>query len=179
MSIVLGSSSLFAWVCVSCCFHSCTKFLSDVASTDAKATATFFASMIVARYLMQIQSTGEIVSTAFDTNHPTGPIQSIFFQFELFMWSSMISWQCSGVTFHVDGAMWFKGSQSVLMISPSTIPAPGMNVEAYLAKHSSLCTCTWNSPIAQEMLVRPAGSDRNGFPAKHLFMFTQYWHIMS
>ena len=65
MSIVLGSSSLFTWACTSCCFHSCTKLVFDVASTDAKVAAALFASMIAAGYLMQIQLTVEIVSMAF------------------------------------------------------------------------------------------------------------------
>jgi hypothetical protein len=52
----------------------------------------------------------------------------------------MTSALCASVAVRVAGVILFKPDQSDSRISPATIPAPGMNEDANLKKHS----CLWS-----------------------------------
>lgn len=66
------------------------------------------------------------------------PIPVNFFQFESIIWSSSVSVLEANVAVWVLGDTSFRTDQRVSNISPSTIPAPGMNWGECRGKHRSM-----------------------------------------
>jgi len=64
-------------------------------------------------------------------------MRTIFKRLLLFIWKSSISCQLGAAIPWVEGEIIFKDDQRVSIISPSTLPTPGMKLGEYLMKHSN------------------------------------------
>jgi len=80
-----------------------------------------------------------MISISFDAVHVRGslPKSTSFFQFKLFMWSSMTSLRCDVDIPLVLLEISFSGAHSISIVSPSICQPPSMKLGEYLARQVS------------------------------------------
>jgi len=97
------------------------------------------------------------------------PKLTSFFQFELFMWSSITSLRCDVDIPLVLLEISFSGAQSVSIVSPSICQPPSIKLGEYLARQVSRCPWIWKR-LMPNLSSRPSGILRCLLPATLSFI---------
>lgn len=143
--LLVRSSSAFEISWSHCCI------CSAVGTVDRSSKYSWLSNSLLSARLylfMMVRAIVEPVRTQNPWNNTYSLIETVFFQLLSFMWSSRTSDRWAREAVRMLGEMLFKVLQSVSRISPSTMPAPFMKLDANRKKQVSLWPWTWNMPIA-------------------------------